>query len=475
MREKAYFKRYAQLHSKNKNKNYLKIYEALHNLPEFEKNYLSEKFSDSTIGKYLSSEVKYLEDQLMKSLISFHFDNSPKRKIHKHILHINLLMEKGFRERALKVLNKTKKLAYKFEDFHNILTLIQYEEEILFTEGILGFTEKLKNLKEERARVNAQIQNIVELRLIREQIREIQFSDGFITDTSKYPQFYENPFLNNESDALSLTAKDHFFYIRESRYYITRQYSKGQKASADYLNFMEQNEFLFTKGKILSTYSNYLYFNALLGDTSTFEPCVLKLKTLQKNKEYDYNYISFIIYTRSLELYYRKEEKDLSSKLLPEVINFFAENKKKMGATQINYLMLIIIRTYIFLRKTDEAIDWLHMWNQQGILKYTMIHYKLFSLILHIEKEWHDLLLNEIQSTTIILKNYKQYNELAIAYIRFCKTHLKNPENFSKQLIKLRTTLNEIKMDPEKNAHFEYFNFVQWADQMILINTEKFR
>jgi len=268
MREKAYFKRYAEIHDSNKSKNYLLLYDFIEQMPVFDFESLKSHFADRSIGKYLSSELNYLQDQLLRSLVNFHFNSSPAYKLHKDILYINILMEKGFSKKAIKLLRKAKKTAYTYEDFSVILGLIQQEEEILFFEGILGFTDKLMELQKEREKISAQITNLNTLRILREQIRELQFTVGSVSDTSEFPQIFDHPLLKSEEEALSIRAKEHWYYITDLCFYLTREYQRSIDISKSYLAFVEQNLNIFKDSKLLPLISNYLH-NCILGECNS--------------------------------------------------------------------------------------------------------------------------------------------------------------------------------------------------------------
>jgi len=114
---------------------------------------LKEQFKGSPIEKYMSSELNYLQQQLLKSMFNFHLESNSERKLYKSILFIDILIEKGYPKRATKILRQAKKMAYKNEDFTTLLKLIQLEEDIFFKEGILGFTKKISELQQERSQV----------------------------------------------------------------------------------------------------------------------------------------------------------------------------------------------------------------------------------------------------------------------------------------------------------------------------------
>ncbi len=463
-REKAYFNRFASTYSGSKEKNYLLLYEALMEMEEYNVEALKHRFAGSTIAKYLSSESDYLEEQLLKSLANFYFDSTPHRELQKDILFIDILIEKGFQKRALKILAQAKKIAYRNEDFTTILKLIQLEEEILFEEGILGFTKKLGELQAERQHITNQIQNLNELRLLREQARELQFTELFVTDPSKFPHIFANPLMETENNALSISAKEHWMYIREIRYYLTRQYKKGQLASSEYLAFMEENTHLVKPSKMHSTISNYLYFSVLLGDTETFFATLPKLEKMLAKSPSDTVYILYIKYARIIELFYQTDDPRLYE-LATEAGVYLTQNHEKMGNTQVNYMALLMVKACLETGHYKVAADWLIFWNHIGPLEHTLIQNRLMTLILYLESGWNDLLESATATAYKTLRSHKKYDKLAAALISFFKTHLKKPNDIKINLEQLSTSLAEIKASPEDNKAFIYYDFHKWCER----------
>ena len=108
----------------------------------------------------------------------------------------------------MKVLKQAKSLAYHFEEFTIIFQLIQMEEEILFSHGILHFTAHLEKLKKEREEITQKIQNLNELKLLKVLARELQFIDmPQITNPENHPRVFANPFLEDKKNINSLKAQ----------------------------------------------------------------------------------------------------------------------------------------------------------------------------------------------------------------------------------------------------------------------------
>ena len=67
MREKAYFKRFTELYSRNDNKNYLKLYDYLEQKTDYSLEELKIHFADSTISKYFSVMTLFFDSIILKT------------------------------------------------------------------------------------------------------------------------------------------------------------------------------------------------------------------------------------------------------------------------------------------------------------------------------------------------------------------------------------------------------------------------
>ena len=469
-REKAYFKRFSQTYSTKENKNYLKIYKFLEKQKNYDEKALKEFFADENFVNYLSSEKHYLLEQLLNSLINFHFGSSTYRKLIKWILYINILSERGFRKKAMKVLKQAKSLAYYYEEFTVILQLIQMEEEILFSHGILNFTAQLEKLKLEREEITRKIQNLNELRLLKVQARELQFEKmPHVSDPEKYPHVFANPFFKNKKNINSLKAQDLWFYIKSTKHYLVREFKESQQSNRDHLDFFEQHEYLFSYNHKLPLLSNYLYLSAKVKDEESFDIALKKLTELEGKKGIDSAYIGYIKYARTFELYYKTENNTKTKELIPEVGAYLEKNKAQLGSTEVDYLLILIIRACIETQQYSKAQQWLNLWYKTETLEVSLNIIKLFTMITYYELGYLPLLQYEINSTYKTLKKRKKLNKLERFFIRFFKKFIKDPnlKRNQKSLLLLKNSLAELKQDPHENILFEQFDFLKWCDQKL--------
>lgn len=470
MREKAYFKRFSRVYSDKDNSNYLRIFEALEKQTDFEPELLQKTFANDAFGQYLSSEQHYLLEQLLDSLINFHFESSHHRRILKLILYVDLLTERGFRKKAQKILRQAKTLAYQHEEFSLILKLIQTEEEILFSHGVLNFTQQLQLLRAEREEVTSKIQNFNDLRLYREQVRELQFTAGYIHQPEHYPNIYNNPLLENEEMALSIGARENWHYIQGLKHYLLRDFVRSQEANQQYLAFFELHEAFFKKSKKLPLLSNLMYQSALIKDKYWFEEAGRQLEQLKNEKDCDRHYIAYIQYARWFEWYYQCEDLLNTRRLMKEVDGFLQDHSRDLGSTEVDYLCRLMIRAAITTQQWSLAPQWVHWWYKTKKSNHGLRYIRLYTLIAYYELGYKQLLESEVLSTQKILRQHKQLGQLEQVLIAFFKNYIRffeSPEQLRQLLISLWEQLLEIKVNPIENQSFITFGFDKWVEDKL--------
>jgi len=472
LREKAYFSRHAQLHNSSEDKNYLKIYKYLEKQKKYDESALKLHFKDETFVKYLSSEKHYLLEQLLNSLINFHSNASNNKKLLRLISYISILSEKGFRKKATKILRQAKTLAYKHEEFTIILQLIQMEEEILFSHGILNYVKQLETLKKEREDITNKIQNLNELRLLKAQARELQYEFmPHVSDPSKFPHIFDNPLLKDQDQVKSLKGKEVWHYINCIVSYLVRDFRKSHSLYIEYLNFFEENNYLFNNNQKLPLLSNYMYLSAKALEEKHFMIGLQKLTDLLGEKDIDSAYIYYIKYARILELYYKTNNVVATKALLSEISDYIEKNSEKFGDTEIDHIIILLIRAGIETKQFAKAQQWVNLWYKKVTIDVSLNIVKLFAMIIYYELGYENLLTHEINSTYKVLKKRKKLTKLEQTFIRFLKKSINAPNAAKNRLAfeNLSQSLLEIKKDPTHNILFEQFDFLKWCEGKVTV------
>lgn len=464
-REKAYFKSFSKRFGNEKPKNYMLLFTHFLNASAYDGQEIKTAFQGHPIITNWSSEVSYLQHQLLKCMINFHWELSPKMKIQKSILYCELLIEKGFPKQAYKILKKTKASADQNEDFTNILKLIELEEEILFREGIIDFTKKLSALREERQFISDKISNLNQLRLMREQIREFQFQDARSIKENLFPNSYENELLEDKTRVLSKKAMEHWLYIKAMQHFLLLDFKQSRQADLETILFMEQNEAVFKPAKLLVPISNYLYCSAMLLDKVGFDSMIQRIRSMESNSGLDKVYVAYIRLVRTLEFYCKSRDLDAIQKTIDECIPFLNEQTDNLEVAQKNNLYFLSIRGCVMLEKYELGVELLNKIIKFGVLTYAIIQSRLLLLILYYELNWTDLIKAEVESSYRLFKRHKVHNELSKVFLKFFKNTISAPQRKMLHFEKLIDKLQKIKASNQFFFDLDFFHYEEWAQQ----------
>jgi len=466
MREKAYFKRFANIYSENKNKNYLELFNALEKMEYFDRASLLKKFDERSIVKHLSSELDYLLKQLLKSLTNFYFEKSIPMKLQQSILYIGILIERGFPKKALKYLVKTKKTAHNYEDFTTILKLIQLEEEILFRQGILGFGENLKALEQERDSIISKINNLNRLRVLREQIREWQLP-GNEKSRVDISTFFKNELIENEANVKSIRAKEHWYYNLAILYSYIKENNKALGIYEEGIDFLKQHHFIFKPTKVFVFMSNYLLACCELKDEASFFKMYEQIITYQSDKNLFITYVDFIKYARLLELYYQIKNNKAVMDVIPELAEFLQQHSSDLEILQKSYLYMIFARACIQTNQYELAVEFLNDIIQKGIRTPLIPRSRLFLLMVYVQLDWLEVAQSEIEATYKLLVRHKMHNGLTKAFLRYWKAYIQYPKRRTQNTKKLIARLEQLSITPDLKNEFDFFDYSRWVSQQL--------
>ena len=439
--EKVYFKRSSKTHAIRETKNYIELYDIYEGTTSYDMDSIKSKITTETLVKYHSSEVNYLIEKILISLFNLKLKRTSSQ-VQRGIIIAEMLASKGFRKEALKKIKSVKKKAIYLEEFTRILRLIELEEIVLFDEGIIGYKETLQRLHEEREIITKTIQNLNQLHLLRQEIREIQFSQKLQSDYHKtLNKFKNNPLIASEESSLSNKGTEHLRYSQVVLSYLLRDFESSLSYAKQHYNFIKNQSHLFGSSKMIPSISNYLFQASLCVDKNEFENAEQIFVENSKKEKTNEFYIKYILHTRNLELAYYSNDLNLVNKHLTSTIKLNNLYSEKLQEAQIQYLYMVIVRAYIQLKDYDKAMYHSNQWLRNGVLSYRKVQAHLFSMIIHYQLNLSNLLSSEVVALRKLQNKFLRDKHLIQAVHKYISTYLKYPNKKNAFLIRLQKEL----------------------------------
>jgi len=206
---------------------------------------------------------------------------------------------------------------------------------------------------------------------------------------------------------------------------------------------------------------------ALSKNEDIFKENYEELHRVKIHQPKDEIYIHYIKIVRFLEWTYQTEDADGTIKYILDNKKNISSNYKKMEPVQSNHFLLLIVRAYIDVGQFNDALDWHNRLIESGIHSYTLIHTRIFSLIIHLEFGWLELLESEVESVKKTLKKQNKYNLFARTFIDCIKKILKNPSKEEVYLTALIKQLVSMKSQQKHNKIFIYVKYDRWCKQRL--------
>lgn len=147
--EKIYFRKFAALQIGKETGTYsIKLFNYIHHHKNSTDDDCRAHFKGTYIEKYLPQVKAYLMQQLLRSLVNFHSTGLPANQYYSQYAELEILIEKGMHDFALKKIAKFKKRSDWQRNVRFTLEIIRWQKTIMALKGFVGFmVEEVEELK----------------------------------------------------------------------------------------------------------------------------------------------------------------------------------------------------------------------------------------------------------------------------------------------------------------------------------------
>jgi len=136
--EKRFLKIYASRHTIGDKNNYVKLFESIGRLKEYDEEKLRRKIKGESFLGHLSAAKNYLYNLILECLDIYHKDSSIDRQISKHMNIARVLSEKRLDEQSVKIIEKAQILSEKYNRFENTIALSFLRKNIEFDRDVIS-------------------------------------------------------------------------------------------------------------------------------------------------------------------------------------------------------------------------------------------------------------------------------------------------------------------------------------------------
>jgi len=476
--EKRYFKLSVSTGNANKESKYIQLFDAIDSQDKYDDEALKKKiYVDEPIKSRKYSELKsYLYDLILKSLQGYDEKSSVDFQLKNMLQSIRVLYKRSHYEDCKELIQKTKKLAYKYESFISIIELLQWQKQVAYAQTDIAFLDKeLDNINEEENHCLDQVRNVSDYRNILFRVLISTRKDALLRSEEKIAnlkKIVEHPLLENISLAKSHQAQILYHHIYGLDYYSVLEYEQFYNSSLQFLTLMESKSFLLKEdvSDYISALSNYILSCGLLEKYDEVRNSLNKFLKIKANTIDDEIRIHKQYYTIkfSLCIFTGAFEEGLVA------LEEHQEKMKKFDAETFESSQFYFQYFYIYfgVGNYDEALEYLNKWlnlpksiDRQDLQSLV----RVLNLIIHYERGNTMLLEYLFRSTYRFLRKRNRMYEFERKVLSFIRgsDRIRTSKELKEAFINLKTDFENLSQIPKESAMLRYFDFIAWLESKI--------
>ncbi|MBI2271832.1 MAG: hypothetical protein HYU69_15935 [Bacteroidetes bacterium] len=484
--EKRYFKVYSDLHAfTGDKKKYIKLFDAIDSLPEYDENELRKKLSGESFATKLKKPKRYLSEAILKSLERYHSNDSVDIILAQKLQRIEILYRKNLNSIALKIIHSALKMAVEHESTLYVLKLLSWKSEILkLSEKIndikvyinTGFSEEFDQLKMylDHRRYYELVYRLIPLIKTQQVVRD----SGSVEEIKK---ILRHPLVNKvNKKALPYTLLKYYYNVMSIGTREIGDWKRSHMFRLEVVKYLERDR---SKLNLRATPYIQAIHNLLISS-----------KHLNRDKEYDLYFNKAQAFINGLPKKYRTKiilheyfrlivsymENQLRLFNYGKVINVTIEMErltKDPSLVSIEnhlYFYYYAFHAYFNLGEYREALKYLNkivgFSNNEILQDYVFISW-ILTLIVHYELGNTELLkgLSKTTQRYLLKKKGKVYKFEMLLIDLFGKLiHVSSSKRDRIEIFKeARQKLGTVFKNTSEAQVLEYFDFLSWLDSKI--------
>lgn len=465
---------------------YMKLLDAIWRQPVPDEKELLKQFAGQAFINRLPAVKNYLYHLILKSLRTYYAGQSIDVSLREDLHNVILLFQRQLYGQALKMLNRAKKKAVKYERFLICLEIMRWERKIANRITDVNVIRKqVKTMYQEIERTITAYSNLCYFENLSFTIRLIDLEKGKrVTkqDLKILEKIMADPVLKSEDRALSLEATYSFHQIHAESCFFRNDVEGYFTWCKKIVLFLESHpEFIEQDvARLMAQYNNLMIAQLRLNKLNEYVETLDKLKKLplqfgsvMNNELLARNYLTIrkkelilYIYTAEFEKAVQLAESDKEELFEHLKVNshYYAIFYPLIvvahfGSENFSYAMQLLTR---LLNDMPES--------GMGSFGYNPYVYRILQLIIHFELKNYDILPYMIRSVySFLYKNKKMFafEQVIMDFIRKKLIHTLTRKELLEAFSELRNELIKLQADPFEKRVFEYFDFISWVDSKI--------
>lgn len=475
--EKRYFKLFIRTASGGESK-YEQLFDAIDSQEAYDEEGLKkEVYGDEPIRSRKYSELKgYLFEQVLKSLINYDEQSSVDYRLKSLLQSVRVAYKRSLFDICRMLLQKAKKLAYRYESFISILEVLRWEKQVAYARmDVTYLDQQLERIAGEEQHCLMQLRNLSEYQDIYFRLLISTKKEAFLRSKSKMAHLEKmmgHPLLQGIEQAHSHRACILFHRIYSNYYYSSMDYLGYYETNRKLLALMETWPHLLKEdvSEYISVVSNLTLSCGLLDRLDEVRGWLEKFHEIKPITRDDELKIHRQYYASKFALCIATGEFEEGVEALEaheKAASRFDPSLFQKSDFYFQYFYL-----YFGIGDYDQALSYLNEWLNlpKSVARQDLQSIaRILNLIIHYEMGNSILLEHLLRSSQRFLQKQNRFFRFETLMLTFLKNTGKavSGRELREMMMELRAELQKLSEIPSEGVIFQYFDFLAWADSKI--------
>jgi len=478
--EKRYFKLHINKQIAGEETKFLKLFDLIDKQKDYDENKILEK-EKSIRSQQLSNLKAHLYKQILQNLRNLNSDEDIVLRIHELIDYSTILYNKCLYDQCVKMLEKARNTAEKYDKNALILEITEFEKRLVTKYIRSNIEDKVSQLIKASDQINEKINNINTFSNLTIKLYSFYLKIGFLRNHKDFELV--NSFLYStlpvfQEDKLSFEEKMYLYNSFVGYYFFIQDFDRGYEYAKKWVTLFDENsELILPKIEMyIRAINNLLVSQSKLHIYEEFKSTVQKLEAIEHLSDLKltenhrlllFKYSS----THRINRYFMLGEFTEGVQIIPEIAKSLEDYENLLDTHYIIIFYYKFACMYFGEGNYQQVVFWLNkIINMKDVDLRSDIHSfaRILNLISHYELGNIDLVDYYIRSTYrfLIKKNdLHQFQKIIMKFLRKLSSITRD------QLIDafrdLRTQLIPLNDKFYERRPFIYFDFVSWLESKI--------
>jgi hypothetical protein len=473
--EKRYFKVYAAAMGGKEDRLYLKLFDEIDKMPEYDEGALILNNRKEPFLKNLSSNKNYLFNNILRALLLYGGDKSVALQSLFHIAAIEVLFQKGLFGPCLKTIKRSKEFAIQYENFSAYDSLSDWEARTLARKADFGEVLETIDQQIEYAMKRIEILKYKKLSVAIYNLGMAVENNGAEEDMKKLDAAAQF-FLQKKPD-ISLGISCQYYYYSALGFYYEAK--KDQKRRLEYCRkvfelFNQHPHFFAANERMYSSSVNNLC-SALLaqGNLVEVQDRINELKEFlarsNNTLKTEWKATTLVkILTTEIVMHSAQKKYNRVSELYNQVMIFLVDYRKYIASEDLWELQFNIAFSLFMDRQYEKALSFIQeILNSSASRTWRKLYEiaRIFALIIYFEIKEYTLLANSIESTRKYFSRKGISSPVINQLFIYLKTYDK-PDKVKREILALQKIVErDLKENPDSIA--QKINLGVWISQKV--------